>query len=131
MSQFKHKLTDDPEKKTKARKGQAKITRVAKRKALYAAQPARTMANKKRAIARHLRHFPEDAQGVKYCAAKYSEPFALTQITGPTGKARAREHLRARLKAKTARKVAQVIADDTALGLSTFTIEPPSYAPFT
>lgn len=125
------KLTDDPEKKTKSKHAAVKVLRTQRRKAYYAMQPARTLTNKKRTLARHLRHFPEDTQAAKLCAERYSVTFAGQAVAAATGKAQARAKARARRRAKIARTVAAVVAADTAIGLHTFTIEPPAYAPFT
>lgn len=130
MNKAAKKLTDDEAKKGKAKKNVWKVARVQRRKAYYSAQPMRTIANKKRAIARHLKRFPEDAQGAKYCTDAYSAPFAAQCVAGCTGKARARAKLRERAERRTRAKVAAVVATDEGEGFTVFHVEPPAYAPY-
>lgn len=108
-----------------AKRGGFKAMRGARRKAYYAARPAFTLANKKRTLARHIRHFPEDAQAIRLCVEHYRDAFANTQISKMTGKAKARDKRRARKAAQISR-IKHELAQPTAAHV----VPPPAYAPF-
>jgi hypothetical protein len=65
-------LTGELEPK-KGSRGGHKALRIARRKAYYGAQPARTIANKKRTLARQLRRFPEDLQASAVYEKRYGK----------------------------------------------------------
>jgi hypothetical protein len=130
MNKKVRKLTDDGDKKTKSTRGAWKVLRVTRRKNYYAMQPARTLANRKRRLARHLRRYPEDAQGAAVCAKAYTKTFSDAQLAAPCGKARARAREAARQARRTQARIAAVQAAEAALGLHSFVVEPPTYAPF-
>jgi hypothetical protein len=61
------------------KRGAWKVMRVAKRKAHYAAQPMKTIANKQRALAHHLRYFPEDSAA----RAVYGKRYGVGALESP------------------------------------------------
>lgn len=89
-------LTLDP-KPAKAGRGAHKALRVMRRKAYYGAQPARTMANKKRAIARHLRMYPEDMFAREVFVKAYGKGSDVGPKTVPLARAVKRAKRRAKL----------------------------------
>ena len=105
------------------KRGGFKALRVSRRKAYYAMRPAITLANKKRTLARHLRHYPEDVQAARLFVERYKGGAFPFQSTG---KARAREERRARERLQIAR-IKHALSQPTA----PFEATPPAYSPFT
>jgi len=110
-------------------KGHAhRVLRVAKRKAHYAAQPMKTIANKQRTLARHIRKYPEDQLALKMCIDRYRQPFADKQIAAMTGKARARVGLKAKRAIAHIEKRRAQLAPALAT-LAPAMLEPPAFYP--
>lgn len=87
----------------KPKGGGMRALRASRRKAYYAMRPAVTLANKKRTLARHLRHYPEDSQAMLLCVERYRDAYANTAISQMTGNAKAREQARAHERLQLAR----------------------------
>lgn len=109
----------------KPKRGGMRALRASRHKAYYAMRPAITLANKKRTLARHLRHYPEDSQAKALCVERYRDAYAHTAISQMTGKAKAREQARERERLQFAR-IKHALAQPTA----PFEAPPPAYAPF-
>ena len=93
-------LTAEAAKPSKAKGHRA--LRIARRKAYYASLPARTIANKKRTLARQLRFFPEDSQARAVYIERYGEQSAVSPLTVPI----ARALKRAKRRKKAAKRAA-------------------------
>jgi hypothetical protein len=94
---------EEQPKKNKARKNAYKVTRVMRRKAYYSARPMFTLANKKRTLARHIRHFPEDTQA---CGI-YEKAYGLGALQGQKEKmiGKAKKRLKPVKQVKKSRRV--------------------------
>jgi hypothetical protein len=80
---------DETKQKAKSSKrGGFKALRVARRKAYYASRPMFTLANKKRTLAKHIRHFPEDEQAKNIFIKLYKESALLEHLKHIVSKAR-------------------------------------------
>jgi hypothetical protein len=79
-------LTADAVKAPKKNRGH-KALRIARRKAYYASLPSVTAKNKKRAQARHLRFFPEDAQARSQYVDRYGKGSDESPLTVPLARA--------------------------------------------
>jgi len=111
---------------TKPKGGGLRALRASRRKAYYAMRPAVTLANKKRTLARHLRHYPEDSQAMTLGVERYREAWAHTAISQMTGKAKAREQAREAKRLQIAR-IKHALSQPTAPHAP---MPPPAYAPF-
>jgi hypothetical protein len=79
-----------------AKRGGLKALRSQRRKAYYGAQALRTVANRRRTLARHIRRFPDDALGCAAYAEKYGGGALKGQLDKITKKAARRLHDKAR-----------------------------------
>lgn len=87
------------------KRGGHRALRVARRKAYYAAVPARTAANKKRTLARQLRRFPEDLQASAVYESRYGKGALISPLTVPHARAVARVIRTAKAKRAKVEKV--------------------------
>jgi hypothetical protein len=87
-------LTADVVKSPK--RGGLKALRTQRRKAYYGAQMLRTVANRRRTLARHIRRFPDDAMGCAVYAEQYGGGALKGQLDKITKKAARRLHEKAR-----------------------------------
>lgn len=88
-------------------------------------QPARTAANKKRTLARHIRHYPEDEQAKLRFVALYREAALASHLVNITGKAKQRETQRLRQRARLD-SIKHRLAQDP----ERFVAPPDVYAPY-
>ena len=112
--------------KPPAKRSGLKAQRSVRRATYYAMGPARTAANKKRKLARHIRRFPEDTQAIAQCTTLYRDAFTNTALSQMTGKAKHRAKLRAREQA-TRDALRHRLTQPTAPFVAP---EAPIYAPF-
>lgn len=115
-----------PDTTAKPKGGGMRALRASRAKAYYAMRPAITLANKKRTLARHLRHYPEDSQALALCVERYRDAYANTAISQMTGKAKAREQAREAKRLQIAR-IKHALSQPTAPHAP---LPPPTYAPF-